>query len=193
MRRSTDRPWLTMLVTVGIVLLAGCLSGVGPSASPTRSPDDRASPMATVSSTESPQPAKQPCPEAISFWNLGGSGSNHAGWSANEVSVGFYSPADIDVFHPVLFVVYENDTLLGVKRWTGVTGSNAAHVDGFTITLDEHLEGTHTIRVVAHSDTNGNEEFDRGTDRPCYYKGTLNQAGPKTINFSSFSATETSS
>lgn len=172
---------------VGLVLLAGCSSSIDPAVSPTQSPEITS--PAPVTHNGSLQPATRPCPEAISFWNLPDSTSNSAGWSANEVSAGFYSPGTVDFFNRTFFVVYQNDTILGVEPFWSDSG--AVHVDGFTIPLDNRLTGTHTIRVVVYADTNENQEFDRETDRPCYYKGSINQAGPKTINFSSNTATET--
>jgi hypothetical protein len=171
---------MAMLAAVGTVLLAGCLSGVGPSTSPTPSPDKTPGPTGTATLTEPQQPADQNCPETVSFYSIG----DHAGWAPDNVNVGFYSPGDVDAF----FVVLENDSILGIERWSE---GKAVHVDGSTITLDQRLAGNHTIRVVAYADSNGDGEFHRGTDRPCYHQGTRDQAGPTTFNFSSFAATDT--
>lgn len=177
---STDTRWLVVLVAVGPVLLAGCLSGFGPASSPTQSPDEAAGSTATPPPTEPPQAAALGCPETLSFYRLG----DHAAWSPEEVTVGFYSPGNASAF----FVVLENDRILGTEQWSEDRG---VHVDGFSLTLEERLEGNHTIRVAAYADSNANGEFDRDTDRPCYDEGSRVQTDPTTVNFTSLAATDT--
>lgn len=185
MAHQPPRRRLAVMAAVSAVMMAGCISGGGATTSPAQPAGDTTSPAGTVTPIGSVQSAEKPCPDALAFWNLG----KRPGWSQNSVSVGFFAPAAIDAFHPVYFVVYENDTILGMERWTG---GEAVHVDGFTIPLDEELDGNHTISGRVHVDTNENETFDRGTDRPCYHNGSRNQAGPEPIDFSVLSAAETS-
>lgn len=61
--------------------------------------------------------------------------------------------------------------------------------DGAEVELDEPLSGVHTIWVVDHVDSDGDGEFDAGTDRPCTNDGKLVQTEVERVNFSELEGT----
>jgi hypothetical protein len=81
----------------------------------------------------------------------------------------------------VLFVAYENETVLGSIHQRTREGY---HADGAGIPIDDSLEGNHTIRVVVYTDTNLNARFDPTIDELCRDDGQAIQAGPRTVNVS---------
>lgn len=166
----------THTVTIGgltvVVLLAGCLLGgvVEDNHSPTPSP------------TQSLYNSENVCVDWVSFYGL--SNPNLHRWDPDEVRIGYMiPPARLPA--SVLFVAYENNTVLGTKHVTteGIT------VDGAVVALDDRLDGNHTVRVVTYSDTNDNGQFDPSIDTPCHRDGQVVQTTPRTINFSAIQNT----
>lgn len=148
-----------------VVLIAGCLSGIGePQPQTTTTP---AQPIEAASET--------PCVSSLAYYSIVGSAS---ATSPDKVLIGFR----IDGGASVIFVASENETILGTSFTSAEYGSVA---DGHSITFDEQLDGTHTVRVSAYEDTDRNQEFDRGTDRPCYSDGERVQTTKHAFNFSS--------
>jgi len=174
---SPVRHSLASIVVAGLLLLAGCLGGVvGPSSD--------AGPAGTPTTTANSPSA---CVDDVAFWGLQGPTTERL-WSPDRVRIGYTLPANASVF----FVVYEDDTVLGVSHATNFDPDYAIASDGAEIHLDTALEGTHTIRVVAVADVNRNGEFDPATDVPCRSHGAVARAGPETIDFDRFDGTETS-
>lgn len=103
----------------------------------------------------------------------GSSGTDDHGWGADKLRVGYELGSGADI----LLVAYENDTVLGVEH---VTSNRAVASDGETLRLDRPLAGTHTVRVLAYGDTNGDGQFDPQTDTRCPI-----QTERLTLNFSS--------
>jgi len=170
---SSARHALAATAIAGLLLCAGCLGGVvGPSTDAGPTPTTANSPSA--------------CVDDVSFWGLSGP-TNEQLWSPDRVRIGYTLPPNASVF----FVVYEDDTVLGVTHATNFDPDYALASDGDEIRLETALEGTHTIRVVAVADVNRNGEFDPATDVPCRSNGALAQAGPEPIDFDPFGGNET--
>lgn len=158
-------------VTIGcvglIVVLAGCLAGTGIGGTPP-TPQPSTAPGATSDG----------CPKWVSFYGLGSPGETL--WAPDEIAIGYTVPANTSV----LFVAYENGTVLGVNHVSTEGLEYGVTADGDRVSLGHALEGTHTLRVVAYRDVDANGEFDSGTDRPCKHDGEVVDAGPKLIDFS---------
>nr|WP_152417770.1 hypothetical protein [Haloferax larsenii] len=99
------------------------------------------------------------------------------GWGADKLRVGYELGSGADI----LLVAYEDDTVLGVKH---VTSNRAVASDGEILNLDQPLKGSHTVRVLAYGDTNGDSQFDPETDTRCSV-----QTNPLTLNFSQLNTT----
>lgn len=166
MRKCSSPCHVTIAGTLLLVLLAGCVTGIGGSQPSTAS--------------YSPQPvngtSEIPCVQSIGFYSL--APMPNYSQPANEVHIGFI----IEGGTHAVFVAYENDTILGTS-FSSAEYNTAA--DGHTVSFTHPLNGTHTVRVVAYEDTNRNQQYDRGTDRPCYVDGEPVQTRWKTFNFSS--------
>ncbi len=162
-----------------VVLLAGCLSGagVGQPQSPTDEPVDD-----TQTPTDEPLQSGENCVNGVSFYGLNGPGNSL--WAPDTVVIGYTAPANASL----LFVVFEDGNAIGTTHVTTTNLDHAVVADGDGIPLDRPASGSHTIRVGAYADTNGNGEFDAGTDRPCRTDGEPVEAGPRRINFSAFDA-----
>ncbi len=148
-----------------VLLVAGCTAGM---------PGSGATPTATVPPTSTENAS---CVDEVAFWGLGGTEGDL--WTRDTVRIGYTLPPS----NSALFVVFENDTVLG---WTSVENSdpdNAIASDGDPIDLTTELHGTHTLRVAVYRDVNGNDMFDAATDEPCTRTGEIVQAGPETIDF----------
>ena len=170
-----------LLSSVPIGVLAGCVS------SPVAPGDTNTSSPTVTTTTESATPSATPqpvstnkCPSSVSFWDP--HGNQGEGWSSDLIRV---THSAYDKGKQVFIVAYEGDTLLGI-------GEGRAGVHDWTpeIELQKSLHGNHTIRAVAYVDTNESMAFDRGTDRPCQFKGERVQAGPTEFDFSSFEKTD---
>lgn len=166
MQRLTNRHTVLASIVILVVLLAGCLTGIGGS-----------QPQTTTTPAEPIEAASEtPCVTSLAYYNVGNGSA--AATSPDQVSIGYA----IDDGASIVFVAAENETILG----TSVTSAEYNSVaDGHSITFDEQLDGIHTVHVSAYEDTNQNQEFDRGIDRPCYSNGEHVQTKKKTFNFSS--------
>lgn len=97
--------------------------------------------------------------------------------------IGYTLPRNASVF----FVAYENGTVLGHTHATNEGVEYPIASDGDEVRLEKPLEGSHTIRVVAVADANGNGVFEPATDPPCRSDdGGIVQAGPRTVDFDAF-------
>lgn len=161
--------WLPAVGVVSLLLVAGCASSIDTTST--------ASPSPTAS------PSEPPCARDVSLF--GPDGPERTTWEPDTVAIAFYLEATASV----LFVVHENDTVIGVEH---TTVGNPVFADGFEIGLERALEGEHTIRVTAYSDANGNEQYDPSIDAPCRHRGEVAQAGPRTVNFSAVTTEESS-
>ncbi|SEV99584.1 hypothetical protein [Halobacterium jilantaiense] len=162
------RPAVVLSVVV-LVVLAGCLSvgGTGGSDQPT-----------TIPQSGTPTPVQDGCPSGLAFYGLGSPGDY--GWSTDEVAVGYTLPADSSA----LLVVLEDETVLGTTKVSNTNPDYAVAADGDTVVLDDPLRGSHEIRVVAYADSDGDGEFDAGTDAPCHSDGgELVMTGPEVVDF----------
>lgn len=166
------RPILAVSLA-SLLLLSGCLAGTAGSASPTDQPITSASPSPT------PYAASSGCVDGVSFWGLAGPTTEQL-WDPDRIRIGYTLPPNTSV----LFVAYENDTVLGTTHAVNTDTEYAIASDGDVIRLEHELHGNHTIRVVAVADSNRNGVFDPEVDRACRRDGTLVQAGPRTIDFS---------
>lgn len=157
-----------------LIILAGCISHASP-VGPTHQ-----TPMSTHTSPESGD-----CARWVSFYGL--SGPAQSTWAPDRVSIGYTLPGDVSM----LFVAFDGDgTVLGTEYETTEGYEHGVTADGAGIQLDEPLEGTHVINVVAYNDINDNEQFDMGTDQRCEDEDGVIETGPKQINFSQFEAPE---
>lgn len=182
----SSRQQILALGFVGLVLLSGCLSGIGSVEQTAETTTATTMPMSAT--TDSAPTTMQTstagiCVDGVSFWGMGHGMANR--WDRDMVRIGYRLPANADVF----FVVFENETALGSVHAT--TDERPRSVDGDSITLNKSLNGTHTIRVVAFADTNRNDRFDPEEDERCRYNGTVVKDGPKTVDFDSLDASET--
>ncbi|MFW5955975.1 MAG: hypothetical protein ACOCQY_01075 [Halorhabdus sp.] len=101
-------------------------------------------------------------------------------WDRDSVIVGgFDLPADSDV----LFVVYRNDTVLGVRSFGT---ADRIGVDGIEILLDGSLTGQQKIQTILYADTDHDGRFDPDIDTPCQDADGVVTASPQQINFTSF-------
>lgn len=148
-----------------IVLLSGCSSVTWDGGSPSPTPDS--SPSSSISESG--------CAE---FVTLGGWGESIR--DSDEVTITYEVTANASVF----FVVFENDTVLGIEHVETRSGGSGIHADGHDVSLDRKLEGNHTLQVVAYSDTNANGQFDPEVDQPCRNDGEVVQSEVRTLNFS---------
>jgi len=180
---AASRP-LAIVGVASLLLVAGCVSGtgLGQEATPTSSRTDSPTPTATPTPTPTvtPQPTDTDCPRWVSFYGLGGPGD--AGWAPDRVAIGYTVPADASVF----FVAFEDATVVGTTHVTTEGLDYGVTADGDGIDLDAPMNGSHVIRVRAFADTDGNGEFDVGTDRPCRDGGEAVEAGPRRIDFDRF-------
>jgi hypothetical protein len=96
---------------------------------------------------------------------------------SNTLRLGYGLPANASV----LFVAYENGTVLGVKH---VTTESSVAATGVTFSLNTQLSGTHTVNVVVYEDTNENGDFDPNVDTICRHNGKTVQTGADRFNFS---------
>lgn len=167
MQRITVPHAVLASTVILVVLIAGCLSGIGGSQPQTTTTP--AQPIEAASET--------PCVSSLAYYYGGVNGSASA-TSPDKVWIGYV----IDGGASAVFVASENETILGTS-FTSAEYNLVA--DGHSITFDEQLNGTHTVRVSAYEDTNRNQEFDRGIDRPCYSNGEHVQTRKKAFNFSS--------
>lgn len=117
----------------------------------------------------------------LSFYGLGTPFEDQV-WGPSRVTVAFSLGAGAHIS----LVVYEDDIVLGTTQATA-PGDGGVVVDGKLIPLDTTLSGKHTIRVVMYGNVNRDGQFDSETATPCRHEGRIVQAGPKTIDFSSFS------
>ena len=101
-------------------------------------------------------------------------------WEADKLRIGYETSGPTEI----LFVAYENDTVLGMNY---VTSRQAMASDGDYVPLDRPLSGNHTVQVRAYGDENGNGKFDPQTDTRCSA-----QTKPLSQNFSSLNETTTS-
>jgi len=175
---APSRP--TVLGALAVLLvLGGCLGGV--SDSPTR---PTTAPPATTATTptataRSPSPgATAGCAKWVSFYGLGTPGET--AWGPDRIAIGYTVEANASVF----FVAFEEGTVLGTTHVTTRAVDYGVTADGDGVPLDEPLTGSHVVLVRAYRDSDGNGEFDLGTDEPCRNDGTVVETDPRRINFS---------
>ncbi|WP_132060470.1 hypothetical protein [Halorussus amylolyticus] len=180
---------LALPVLLVLVVLAGCV-GVGPTG------DEPATETTEVSqaTTEAPQTTVETPPPTdcgdlwVSFYAVGGDVQDRT-WSPDAVSIGYTVPGNASVF----FVAYEgtsheNGTVLGARHVQHDTGYPVT-ADGARVSFDSALSGDHTVRVVAHTDADGDGEFDRTEDPACLSDGSLAQTEAETFDFDDFAET----
>lgn len=114
----------------------------------------------------------------VSFYGLDRPGET--AWAPDRIAIGYTVQENSSVF----FVVFEEGTVIGTTHVTTTDLDYGVTADGDGIPLDEPLTGSHMIRVGAYTDTNGNGNFDLGTDTPCRTDGDVVEAGSRRINFS---------
>ena len=114
------------------------------------------------------------CLEFISFGEI----HQLDGWEPGIVRISYTVPSTTDV----LFVVYKNETVIGTEQ---KSHADDFAMDGWPVELTEPLDGPHTVRVLAYTDTNGDGSIDPATDEPCQRNGSVIQAGPTTFEFRS--------
>jgi hypothetical protein len=184
--------------TGGLVLLSGCIadqpSGTANDTTTVDSPEPSATEPTgptTESTTATSEPAQRTgraCNGArgISFYGLGTQFEDQV-WGPGRVTVAFGLGAGAHV----LLVVYEDNEVLGTAQATAPSYGGAS-VDGQPIPLETTLSGEHTIRVVMYGDVNQDGQFDAKTATPCRYEGDVIQTEPRTIDFSKFADSPTS-
>ena len=166
------------ILIVLLLLLAGCVSSSGPTASPS-------DPTTTIDETSDDNSSLDlsssgiSCQEtlSVSFW-----GRNDPGlWDQNTVRVGYTVPPNTSFF----VVTYVDGSIEGVT-YENNTANSAVATDGAELHLDSKFSGKHTVQVVVHSDQDGNGEFNEEIDHACLANGEVVQAGPEQIDFNSF-------
>lgn len=156
-----------------VILVAGCLSGgVG---SQTVTPTD-SSPAATPSASHDAG-SPIPCVSTFQYWADDKEEAVTDGGNGLSLAVGF------DAGATVMLVARENDTILGTQY---ESSERAVVADGYHLTFDKSLNGTHLVSVTAYSDTNHNKAFDPDVDQVCYDdSGAPKQTREVWLNFSS--------
>lgn len=130
-----------------------------------------AGPAADVPLTADPVECEGP--PGVAFWKFEDSGS----WDRDKLRIGYYAPEGSEL----LFVAWVDGFPLGAIDVTG----GPTHADGAVIELDRRLTGEHEVNVVVHRDSDGDGEFDLGSDPPCLDgDGEVVQTGPTTVHFS---------
>jgi hypothetical protein len=174
---TSPRHHVAVLAACALLVLAGC-AATGPATGDQPAADD---PSATDKPTHGttdgpgltePQTTTSPprpdletadCSGLPSLGLYGPSGDPSVSpWSKTEVAVGYTLKPNASLF----LVAYVDGEAAGATSLENTYGSTL-YADGATVSLDEPLTGTHTVRVVAHADTNGDGDFDAGTDRAC--------------------------
>lgn len=116
-----------------------------------------------------PNSSSQNCAiDSLTFYRTG----EYHGWQSDKLRVGYELSGEADL----LLVAYENATVLGE---TQITSEGGVAADGEPIPLNNALEGSHTVRVLAYEDTNQNGKFDPENDSQCSV-----QTESITVNFS---------
>lgn len=182
-----------------LVVLAGCLSGLGGStdAPPTPVGGTHASGDGTHTpgdGTHTPTPSEgtppasptasgDACPSGVAFWGLASAGEY--GWERDVVRVGYEAPGNASI----LLVAFVDGTRLGETHvWARVRVA----ADGDPVELGRELSGTHVVRVVAYADANDNGAFDPGIDRQCRTEdGRVVGTEERAIDFDRFAANRT--
>lgn len=158
-------------VSVALLLVvAGCVgTPAGPETgtdAPTASPTDE--PPATErerSPTEGVDLRTTNCSDAIkwvSFYNLGNAGEYDL-WTKRHASVGYTLHGNASVF----LVAYSDGERLGADHVSTVQYDHGITADGDAVRFDEPLDGSRSIRVVAHRDVDRDGRFDPETDLAC--------------------------
>lgn len=170
-----------------VLLLAGCLSGTGIGQSPSSPTDGLSTPMTddppptpSSTSTANDNSSSAACVNSVAFYGLDTPGET--AWAPNRIAIGYTVPANASIF----FVAFEEGTVIGTTHVTTRDLEHGVTADGDGIPLDRRLTGSHMIRVGAYTDTNDNGQFDFGDDMPCKSEGHPVEAGPRRVNFSSF-------
>lgn len=177
-------PRLGALLVCLLVLLAGCLGGPSSTA-------DSAEDVTSTAATETPTPHPTPTPQprmrvaadshrvdcgyaSVGIYDPSGP-TFQSMWDRETVRMGAATPMN----RTVLFVVTEENAVLGVESWS----YGAAEIDGATVELDRPLYGDHTIRVTMYADRDGDAELDPETDAVCTRDGTPVRTDPTTVDF----------
>ena len=174
-----DRHQLLVVIVGAILLSAGCFSGTpqetqSPSLNSTDSPTMTPGKTDATTDTLDHSNDSTTCPEFISFGEI----HQMDGWEPGIVRISYTVLSKTDI----LFAVYENETIIGTER---KSYSDDFSMDGWPVQLTEPLDGPHTIRVLAYTDTNRDGSIDSATDEPCQRNGSVIQAGPTTFEFNS--------
>lgn len=163
---------------LALVVLTGCV-GLAPGNTDGTPPPSTEKPTSEI-------PPPEDCGDTwVAFYAVGTDAQDRI-WDADVISIGFTVPGNESVF----FVVYEdgpdeNGTILGTTH-VEYDADYAVTADGKRVKLDSPLSGEHTVRVIAHEDSNGDGTFDRTTDSACLSDGQLVQAGPTRFDFDEF-------
>lgn len=174
-----------LVVSIVVVVTAGCVSTNNPVTSPTAPPTTEPPTTTTESPDRTPVPSLNltsrgvPCGDDlwVGFWGL----THPAGaWDQNRVRVGYDLPPNTSF----LVVAYIDGSPEGVTYDS--TGSLGAHVDGARVHLNTNYSGEHTVEVVLYHDENSNGRFEQGVDSPCLNDGEPVTTGPEQVNFSRF-------
>lgn len=174
-----------LLVSVVLIVTAGCVSTDSPVTSPT--PPTTEPPTTTTESPDrTPVPPLNltsngvPCEDDlwVGFW-----GQSHppGAWDQNLVRVGYYVPPNTSF----LAVAYIDGSPEGVE-YENNTDGDGVHADGARIHLNANYSGEHTVEVVLYHDENSNGQFEQGVDSVCLNDGEPVTTGPEQVNFSRF-------
>lgn len=187
-------PRRASILAVVLVAVAGCIGGppaagdtTVPTTSPPTTPPPTTGPTTTSSATTQPSylaPAVEwPAVEWVGFYAVGSHHRNDF-WEPDLARIGFTTSEATSAF----FVAYLEGSVVGHRLFNM---SGAITTDGSKVPLYVPISGTHTIRIVAHQDSNGDGEFGPGTDRPCRNVGEVVRMGTATLDFSELEGTST--
>lgn len=183
------------LLAVLLIIVAGCIGGApttgdstATNSPPTTGPPTTGPPTTSPATTQPSylDPAVE-CPgvDWVAFWAFG-EHSRRDFWEPDTARIGYSIAGGKTVF----FVAYVDGEVAGVEE-TRFEANGSVTADGAEVELDEPISGVHTFRVVAHEDSNGDGEFDLGTDAACTNDGEVVQTDVVRLNFSELEGTST--
>lgn len=175
-----------LVVSVVVVLTAGCISTNSPVTSPAAPPTTELPTTTTESPDRTPVPSLNltspgvPCGDDlwVGFWGLT---QPSGAWDQNLVRVGYDVPPNTSF----LVVTYIDGSPEGVK-YENNTDGGGVHTDGARLHLNTNYSGEHTVEVVLYQDGNSNGRFEQDVDSPCLNDGEPVTTGPEQVNFSRF-------
>lgn len=190
-------PRVRLAVALTVVLVAaGCLGSLSPSDPTTATTED---PPESPTLTHTVEPTTASTSTLLEPTSTPSGTTRPTEQACNGVSVAFYKLGEDVIWDPdripigvslgaggnVTVAVFENDTLLGTAQVTAPNDTGVG-TDGLPIHLETKLSDTHTIRVVAYPNTNGDGQFNSETATPCRRDGAVVRTESRMINFSTF-------